>query len=325
MSVCLGKTSDDPVWSARRFVYFITIATVASLLMCLPTTAVGSEETASRVLYLQPKGGVAFLPLRSFAAQGVRVEWWSEAHTAVARGKGRLVLLAPGTETAWTSGGTVRLSARPFLDGGRLMVPAEEVAGLLGVKPNVVKAVHVPLASVKIPNVRGKTERAAKAAIEGAGLYWHSPQKKWSDSVPAGRAIGTKPAEGWTERGSSVTLVISKGPQPECPYCHKKFNSQKELGAHLHKPLYACSRYPDCPFTADTPQEVIQHYLSQPEGHVEESKTSFGELPVTVGEGPCRSDAKVPFSNKWRVKVIPPPACKNIKHYETWRILHIGQ
>jgi len=170
-----------------------------------------------------------------------------------------------------------------------------------------------PSVDVEVPDVNNMPASTAKDAIKNARLSW-KVKGEWSTGVRAGYVISTVPS-GWVEPGTTITLTISKGPQPKCQYCGKKFNSKEDVRAHQSRTLYACSRYPDCPFTADTPQEVIQHYLSQPEGQVVEGP--FG-IPITRGAGPCRSDAKVPFSNKWRVKVIPPPTCENIKHPDTW-------
>ncbi|HEY8583608.1 MAG TPA: PASTA domain-containing protein [Capillimicrobium sp.] len=63
-----------------------------------------------------------------------------------------------------------------------------------------------------VPDVGGDRRRAATRALEQAG-FEVAVREETSDSVAAGRAVGTAPAAGTlVEVGSSVTLIVSTGP-----------------------------------------------------------------------------------------------------------------
>ncbi|MDX6494663.1 MAG: eukaryotic-like serine/threonine-protein kinase [Gaiellales bacterium] len=66
---------------------------------------------------------------------------------------------------------------------------------------------------VKVPNVVGQPEAAARRTLVGHGFKVNSQQKA-SDSVPSGNVIDTKPGPGDTaDKGSAVTLIVSSGPK----------------------------------------------------------------------------------------------------------------
>ena len=68
--------------------------------------------------------------------------------------------------------------------------------------------------TVKLPNVSGKKESPATKRLESAGLRVRT-DKAFSESVAQGRVISTSPSAGTiVETGSTVTVVISKGPPP---------------------------------------------------------------------------------------------------------------
>ena len=68
--------------------------------------------------------------------------------------------------------------------------------------------------SVKVPNVAGKTESDAKAALKSAGLKCGSVSTEYSNDVEEGNVISQSVASGkYAEKGSSVDLVVSKGPK----------------------------------------------------------------------------------------------------------------
>jgi len=125
------RAAEPLVGLARRIVWLAIIVMAASVLPC-SSAGLADESVARQILPVQMQDGIAFLPLRSFEGSGAQVDWWPDNQTAVVRAGGRLVLLSPRTDAAWTAAGTVELSRRPFFDRGRLMVPAEDVAGLLG-------------------------------------------------------------------------------------------------------------------------------------------------------------------------------------------------
>jgi beta-lactam-binding protein with PASTA domain/predicted Ser/Thr protein kinase len=65
--------------------------------------------------------------------------------------------------------------------------------------------------TVEVPDVEGLPERDATERLQDAGLEV-DPERRFSDRVPTGRAIGTEPGAGTeTTTGSTVTLLISRG------------------------------------------------------------------------------------------------------------------
>jgi len=67
-------------------------------------------------------------------------------------------------------------------------------------------------APVPVPSVVGKTEADAKSILTSA-TFKVSTTSAYSDTVPQGSVISQSPARGNAAVGSTVTLVISKGPQ----------------------------------------------------------------------------------------------------------------
>lgn len=66
---------------------------------------------------------------------------------------------------------------------------------------------------VTVPKVEGQTEANAKSALDAAGLKTGSVTEANSDTVASGNVISQAPAGGTSaEKGTSVNLVISKGP-----------------------------------------------------------------------------------------------------------------
>ena len=67
--------------------------------------------------------------------------------------------------------------------------------------------------TVTVPKVEGQTEANARNALEAVGLKTGSVTEANSDTVPAGNVISQAPSgNSSTEKGTSVNLVISKGP-----------------------------------------------------------------------------------------------------------------
>ncbi len=66
---------------------------------------------------------------------------------------------------------------------------------------------------VTVPKVEGQTEANARSALEAVGLKVGTVTEANSDTVPAGSVMSQAPAGNTsTEKGSSVNLIISKGP-----------------------------------------------------------------------------------------------------------------
>jgi serine/threonine-protein kinase len=64
-----------------------------------------------------------------------------------------------------------------------------------------------------VPELMGKQQDVAINLIQGAGLAADCCTQQWSESVPAGEVIATRPATGSAIRGSNVRLVVSRGPE----------------------------------------------------------------------------------------------------------------
>ena len=65
---------------------------------------------------------------------------------------------------------------------------------------------------VKIPVVTGRSVDQAKAALNAVGFIVERIDR-FSDTVPRGDVIRQHPAKGTAPKGSTVTIVVSKGPQ----------------------------------------------------------------------------------------------------------------
>jgi serine/threonine-protein kinase len=59
----------------------------------------------------------------------------------------------------------------------------------------------------------GKQQDVAINLIQGAGLAADCCTQQWSETVPAGEVITTRPASGSAVRGSNVRLFVSRGPE----------------------------------------------------------------------------------------------------------------
>jgi len=78
---------------------------------------------------------------------------------------------------------------------------------------------------VQVPNVKGSSLADAKSALSSAGLKYNESEE-YSDSVSEGNIISQSVAAGeYVTRGSSVTIVVSKGPES------KKYSYQGKVEA----------------------------------------------------------------------------------------------
>jgi len=78
---------------------------------------------------------------------------------------------------------------------------------LLGCPPS-------PPSDVTVPNCVGMTQSAAEATITSARLTLGTVTEQFNDTVPAGQVITQNPVAGASvAEGSSVALVVSKGPE----------------------------------------------------------------------------------------------------------------
>lgn len=92
---------------------------------------------------------------------------------------------------------------RPDLTTGATVDPGTTVQVVLSNGP----------APRAVPSLGGLSANDAKAAVEGLQLVYAQGADEFSDSVPAGAVIRQDPAAGaQAPRGSTVTVVLSKGP-----------------------------------------------------------------------------------------------------------------
>ncbi|MFC5041319.1 Stk1 family PASTA domain-containing Ser/Thr kinase [Ornithinimicrobium kibberense] len=69
-------------------------------------------------------------------------------------------------------------------------------------------------APVDVPDVTGRTEQEARDALTGAGLLVEvSPDRVFDDEVPEGAVVSQSPGPAQVERGTTVRLVLSQGPE----------------------------------------------------------------------------------------------------------------
>jgi serine/threonine-protein kinase len=65
-----------------------------------------------------------------------------------------------------------------------------------------------------VPDVTGSTLEKARTAIKRAKLVPGEPTLEFSQDVPEGSVISQTPSDGQAPQGSTVELVVSKGPPP---------------------------------------------------------------------------------------------------------------
>lgn len=223
------------------------------LLAMVAATWVAARAEGQRTVIVPSvvANGVTFVPLRSVLGEGDQLDWWPAKETAVLHHEQRVVLISPQTDSAWTPAGPVKLSVRPFLREGKLMVAMGDLPRLVGAQAGQGGQVHTP----------------------GARLSYTCPT--------CGAAFSSSSARD----AHMVRAHVARGLRVTCPHCGQAFGNQAQLDRHLKATLYACTRYPDCDFTARTQAEVVKHYKGQ------------------TGEQTCRSEAQ--RLKGWRAKKIP--------------------
>jgi beta-lactam-binding protein with PASTA domain len=112
--------------------------------------------------------------------------------------------------------GTVSLSSSATVPAGRVI--SQNPGGGVSVTAGSAVSLIVSTGPVAVPNVVNMTEAAATTAISFAGLAIGKITQETNASVPAGSVISQNPAAGTNVvAGSSVSLVVSKGPAPPPP------------------------------------------------------------------------------------------------------------
>ena len=245
----LGKKSDKR--KRRGFWLFALVILIAAALggtgwyfgsgpgsdVMLPDFASSSPEAASAELTelgLQPQLGGAFsatvaegIVIGTDPDAGSRVHQDSPVTVIVSQGLQPITLpaLAGVTQEAASAlitdlnavvgsidpvfsgdvpAGTV-VSASKETDGADVSAGGEYFEGL---------TVNLVVSLGTIPNVDGKTVAEATDILVGKNLLVVSGEQRYSDSVAEGDVITTQVPEGTIRAGATLTLVISRGPEP---------------------------------------------------------------------------------------------------------------
>jgi beta-lactam-binding protein with PASTA domain len=166
---------------------------------------------------------------------------------------------------------------------------------------------------LSVPTVTGRAEAAATKAIRDAG-FEPRVRREFSDSVREGRVVSQSPDPGQKfERGSRVTIVVSKGPAPvEVPDVLGQ--SEAEARATLEALGFSVERSEE--FSTAVPRgDVISTSPpsgeSAPKGSTVAIVVSLGpktfEMPNVVGQSGAEAQAKLE-SLGLRVTVVPVPS-----------------
>ena len=86
------------------------------------------------------------------------------------------------------------------------------IAGLVGGGAYAWNESQVP--SVRVPSVRGMTEDQAKAAVVKAGFKFRVEKREFRDGTVAGTVLNQDPATGTAKEGSTIEVIVSRGPPP---------------------------------------------------------------------------------------------------------------
>jgi len=117
------------------------------------------------------------------------------------------------------AGLTVRIAAGdhdPVTPAGRVLSQRPEPGTQIREGSQVVLVPSLGPPPVKVPDLVGKTVAEARRALERVGLELGEPTERYDDKIAEDRVIEQSvPAKDKTPQGSTVDLVVSKGPAPE--------------------------------------------------------------------------------------------------------------
>ncbi|WP_433888863.1 Stk1 family PASTA domain-containing Ser/Thr kinase [Streptomyces sp. CA-111067] len=154
--------------------------------------------------------------------------------------------------------------------------PGKRVRNNGSVTLNVSKGPQV----VHVPDVKGRTEAAARQALKAAGLTAGPVRQVFSDDVPRGQVVSTDPAPG-TQRSpdSPVTITVSRGAPVDVPDVIGKSvtDAQQELEDAGLKVVLA----PDKVFSDEADADTVA--LESP---AKDSQAAAGDtVTITVSKG----------------------------------------
>jgi serine/threonine-protein kinase len=133
---------------------------------------------------------------------------------------------------------------------------------------------------VNVADVKGERESKAVAILTELGLKWKESTYEFNDDIPLGRVISQTPSAGErVAKGSSFTLVISKGPNKiEVPYVKGK--TEAEARRILQNKGFAVDKAEDFSDTVDKGLVISQ---SPEAGQVVRSGIT---VTIVVSKGP---------------------------------------
>jgi serine/threonine-protein kinase len=108
--------------------------------------------------------------------------------------------------------GDVRHAYDESVPKGKVVSQSPDPKALLKRDTAVSFVVSKGLPPVKVPDVRSLSLADARAALDKVGLKSRVGDQQFSDTVPKDAVISQDPSSGTLLRGSTVTLVVSKGP-----------------------------------------------------------------------------------------------------------------
>jgi serine/threonine-protein kinase len=184
-------------------------------------------------------------------------------------------------ETARQAGVAVRTRTVESDDPAGTVVRQSPAPGIfLGAHHAVTLDVASGPPPVKLPNVTGDTEAAARAALDDAGFVV-STGHRTDETIAAGRVVEQQPSTAEASPGSEIHLVISDGPAPvEVPNVVGK--SYDEAVKTLSAKRFKVSRQDEYSETVPAGQ-VIRH---DPVKGAEAPRDST--VTVVVSRGPDR-------------------------------------
>jgi beta-lactam-binding protein with PASTA domain/predicted Ser/Thr protein kinase len=211
-----------------RTAMFAPVVPVPLPATAIPSAAAAAYETAP--VYDAPP---PYLPDDHAPRPRRRMRWWGWALVLLALagiGVGTYLLLRPHEATVPAVVGRNLQAATSALRGRGLgvrvvrVVNAAPVDRVLAQDPSggtqarkgsaVTLTVSGGPGEVPIPSLDGLDEQQATATLTDAGLVVARVAKQPDETVPAGEALRTSPAEGVSvAKGSDVTLVVSTGPR----------------------------------------------------------------------------------------------------------------
>ena len=150
--------------------------------------------------------------------------------------------------------------------------------------------------AVTVPDVTGKSESAAKSALQGQGLTVKTTEE-YNDTVASGNVVSQTPGGGSSARkGDTVTLVISKGKEP-VSVSDVVGKSESTAKSALEKQGFTVKTTEEYSDTVASGNVISQEPKSGSTGYKGDTITlvvSKGKEPITIADvvGKTEAEAK---------------------------------